>query len=184
MFKKIVEYFKTGKARKRIKKVIKLSYGIIFSEKYDLSLDEEVERFKHEIENICKNRIEVLQAYAILNPILYDRIPIEKIDLIYFVGLTKDIQNKKRNNEILSLEIQLEETKLKINLLLMDIYVKAGKGECDKNEYSFRGLVYRMEKAKKAPATSEETEKFKKYSDNLDALDEQIKIKEQQNKSQ
>jgi hypothetical protein len=127
----------------------------------------------NEIENTCKTQMEVLQAFSILNPILYDRIPIEKIDLNIFSDFNDLIKNKERNSEIFSAELDLEKIRLKINLQMMDIYLKAGKREFGKDKYSYRGIIYDIEKIKKAPATSDETEKFKNMAKDLHELYEQ-----------
>lgn len=177
MIKKIFEYFKNQKAKSDIKKIINLTYSIIFSEKYDLSTDRGVENFRKEIEDIFKNGIETLQAYSLINPVLYNQIPIEeienfqKINGINFIELLNKIHSKSRNEEILKAELELETTKLKANLLLMDIYVKAGKREFEQNEYSYRGLIYKVEKVKKAPASPEEKDEFKKRADKLIELE-------------
>ncbi|MEO7309413.1 MAG: hypothetical protein ABIX01_03370 [Chitinophagaceae bacterium] len=52
------------------------------------------------------------------------------------------------NEKLLSLKIDLEEAKLKFHLLTMDVYLKTGQIEYDKNELSYRGVVYRIEKGK------------------------------------
>jgi hypothetical protein len=175
MFKNIIKNFKLNKEKKQIMKVIKLSYNILFSEKYDLSTEEGVRLFKKEIELMCKNRIEILQSYSIINPILYDLISIVEVDLIYFVNLNKEILNKRRNDEILSLEIEMEETKLEINLLIVDKHIKTGKEECSKNEYSYRGMIYRIEKVKKSPMSLSEKQEIKTISNDLDVIEEKIK---------
>ncbi|NLT52778.1 MAG: hypothetical protein GXX85_17885 [Ignavibacteria bacterium] len=184
MFKKIIEYFKIRRTEARIKRTIKLAYSIVFTEKYDLSGDSGVDDFKNEIEVTCKNQIEILQAYSLINPLLYNQIPVEEIENyqrisgVYFIDLFNKIKYKERTDEILSLEMQIEENKLKINLLLLDTYVKAGKRENDKNEYSFRGMIYRLEKAKKSPATPEEKDEFKKKAEKINSLEKQIKDEE------
>ncbi len=77
----------------------------------------------------------------------------------------------------------METTKLKINLLIMDIYIKAGKRECNQNEYSYRGMIYRVKKVKKAPVSLEVKDKLKKRADKLNELDEQIKIGQEENRA-
>ncbi|MBK7227367.1 MAG: hypothetical protein IPH97_00490 [Ignavibacteriales bacterium] len=189
MIKRIIEYFKNLKAKSKIKKIINLAYSIIFSEKYDLSTDNGVECFIKEFENIFKNRIETLQAYSLINPILYNQIPIEEIDnfqkikKIDFVELINKIQSKIRNEEILKAELELEKAKLKVNLLIMDIYVKAGRSEFEKNEYSYAGMIYRAEKAKKAPASPKEKDEFKKLADKLNVVERQINVELDQHKT-
>lgn len=189
MIKRIFEYIKSSKAKSNINKIINLAYSIIFSEKYDLSTDSGVESFRKEFEDNFKNSIETLQAYSLINPVLYNQIPIEEIDNYQkingtsFIELLNDIHSKSRNEEILKAELELETSKLKVNLLLMDIYVKAGKREFENNEYSYRGMLYRVEKAKKAPASLEEKDEFKKRADKLNELEEQIKIEHEGNET-
>ncbi len=189
MIKRIFEYLKNQKAKSKIKKIINLAYSIIFSEKYDLSTDSGVENFRKEFEDNFKNRIETLIAYSLINPVLYNQIPIEeienyqKINEINFIELLNKIYSKSRNEEILKAELELETAKLKVNLLLMDVYVKAGKREFEKNEYSYRGMIYRVEKVKKAPASPEEKDEFKKRADKLSELEEQIQIEHEQDKT-
>lgn len=189
MIKRIFEYLKNQKAKSKIKKIIKLAYSIIFSEKYDISTDSGVENFRKEFEDNFKNRIETLIAYSLINPVLYNQIPIEEIEnyqktnKINFIELLNKIYSKSRNEEILKAELELETAKLKVNLLLMDIYVKAGKREFEKNEYSYGGMIYRVEKVKKAPASSEERDEFKKRADKLSELEEQIQNEHEQDKT-
>lgn len=175
MFKNIVKYFKLEREKKDIIKAIKLSYNIIFSKKYDLSTQEGVRLFKNEIKLSCKNKLEILQSYSIINHVLYDLISITEIDLIYFINLMKAVQDKRRNDEILSLEIEMEETKLEINLLIVDTHIKTGKKEFSKNEYSYRGMIYRIEKAKKSPITLSDKQEIKNISNELDVLGEELK---------
>lgn len=172
MFKNILEYFKVKREKKQILRVVKLSHNLIFSEKYDLSSETEVEKFMAEIENICKNKIEVLQSYLILNSLLkYSFVSIEETDLSSLTFLINDFQHKSNDDELLSLKIQVEEAKLRINLLMIDDHVKAGKEAFEKNEYSYKGMIYRIEKTKKSAATIEEKEKFKNISDELVKLE-------------
>ena len=115
MIKRIIEYFKIQKAKARIKKIIKLVYFIIFSEKYNLSTDDGIENFKKDFEENSKNHIEILQAYSIINPILYNQTPIEEIENyqrisgINFIDLLNKIQIENRNEEILKMELEVEE---------------------------------------------------------------------------
>lgn len=185
MLKRIIEHFKTQRANAKIKRIIKLAYSIIFSEKYDFSNDSGVEYFKKEIEENCKNRIETLQAYSLINLVLYNEIPIEDVEKYQnnFRELLNDIQREDRSEELLEAEFELETLKLKTNLLIMDLHVKTGKSECDKNEFSYRGLIYRLEKAKKAFASLEEKDDFKRRADELNEIQEQIKMKQEQDKT-
>lgn len=155
-------------------RVVKLSHNLIFSEKYDLSSETEVEKFMAEIENICKNKIEVLQSYLIINSLLkYSFVSIEETDLSSLIFLINDFQYKSNDDELLSLKIQVEEAKLRINLLMIDAHVKAGKEAFEKNEYSYEGMIYRLEKAKKSGANLEEKKEFKNISDEIDKLEGQ-----------
>ena len=169
MFKNIIKYFRVKRERKQILRVVKLSHNLIFSEKYDLSIETEVEKFKIEIKNICKNQIQVLQSYLIINSILqYTCVSIEETNLSSLSFLINDFQYKSKDEELLSLKIQVEESKLSINLLMIDAYVKAGKEAFEKNEYSYKGMIYRLEKAKKSAATLEEKKEFKNISEEID----------------
>ncbi len=101
MIKRIIEYFKIQKAKSKIKIIIKLVYSIIFLEKYDLSNDSGVENFRNEFEEKFKNHIEILQAYSLISPILYNQISIEEIEYyqkiseINFIELLNNIQKKR-----------------------------------------------------------------------------------------
>jgi hypothetical protein len=107
----------------------------------------------------------------------------QKIKGIDFVELINKIQSKIRNEEILKAELELEKAKLKVNLLIMDIYVKAGKREFENNEYSYRGMIYRVEKAKKAPASPKEKDELIKQADKLNVLEKQISVELDQHKT-
>lgn len=63
--------------------------------------------------------------------------------------------------------IELEKSKLKANLMINHIYLEEGKKAFIENKYSYRGALYRLEKASKGHSTLEIREELKLQTDKI-----------------
>lgn len=173
MLRKLSDFFKTAKTKYNIKKIAKYADSLIYSEKYNLSEESEHSRFKKEIEHKCGSGIKLLHAYTVLNHITYHRVAIEDVNMEFLVDEIRNVANEPKDNKLLSLLIKVEEAKLAANLLIMDIYLKAGKKAFDENEYSYRGIIYKAERANKGTLKKQDEETLKNLSDKLSGLESQ-----------
>lgn len=173
MLSKLFDFFNTAKIKYNIRKIAKYADSLIYSEKYNLSEESEHSRFKEEIEHKCGSGTNLLQAYIVLNHTTYHRIAIEDVNMELLVAEIMNAVSKPKDDKLISLLIKVEEAKLAANLLIMDLYLNAGKKAFDENEYSYRGIIYKAERANKGTLKKKDEESIKILSNDLSELESQ-----------
>lgn len=185
MFQKLLAGYQKRKKVKKVKNTILIINKLIYDEKYDLNEESGMEKFIREISG-PSDKISLIQIYMIVNRITRANIPIGDEGILMLNQELEDIRLKlilspKGSTELneahlkknkLKIQIQqsyleLEETKMHVNLLIRQQHIDNGKKKFKKDPYSFEGQIYKLEKVGKRPSSLEDLNGIKKSVDRM-----------------
>lgn len=206
MFQNLLAGYRKRKKIKNTKHTIQFINELIYNGKYDLSEDSERKKFIGEISG-TSDKIQLIQIYIIVNRITKAQLHIRDEQILLLndelesikikLSLSpKDLESSKVSAELNKAYLKLnkaniqmqqaylesEETKMHINLLFRQQHITSGKNEFRRNPYSFRGLIYKLEKVVKRPSTSEELTEIKESVDKLNEANLHLKETQTQQK--
>ncbi len=192
MFQNIRARLQKRKKIKKIKAIIQFANELIYSEKYNLDLESEQEKFIQKL-STTPDEIQLLETYRIVNRITKDQISLDDkaIEDLYeeLENLKHELSLSANNSHLHELNIQLQKTyleseklKMHVNFLIIQQHINSGKKAFKQNSYSFQGKIYELERTAKGPATAEERSKIKNLTDGIIDMNEQLKKNELEKK--
>jgi hypothetical protein len=152
MFKSLRKYF----LRQKIKKFIELAAAAIYSEQFDME-------FLVKKLSSSNESIDLLRVYVAIQIATRLIGPISKNDIDYALDELHSSEqhlNEPEFKTILGLHKNLAE----IYWIKKTEFILEAKLSYKTNEYSYEGMIYKLENAMKGPATSQEREKYKKLA--------------------
>jgi len=153
-----------------MKSLIREATESIYSEQFNF------EKIYSQIES-KSNKLKAL--IAIKYAVSYNE-PLKKADIIEALDETIGTEKEVQKGKEMEIFLDLLRDSVKLDWLKRTEYILNGKLANIKNEYSFEGSIYYLEKIKKGPATSIEREKWKSLSSEMLESEANLKRIEQE----
>ncbi|MGA2822726.1 MAG: hypothetical protein ABSE72_04300 [Bacteroidales bacterium] len=145
--------FKLFFLKRKLKRYIKRSSEILYSEKYDFSsdADQSLNRIINDITQNEVNEANSLLAYIAVSLTSKKKFPIDKFDINQSQNdyNSSIIELGYQNPQLHVLEIW--RSKALINILKFYLDTEIGKIAYNNNKYSYQGMIYYMSKINKGP---------------------------------
>lgn len=174
MFKK---YF----LAKKIESYLKCSTEILYSEKYDFSVDKN-QYLGDMVTDIIKsqeNIANLILAYIAISIVAKNKFPFDKLDInkaikdYNFALIELEIPEMQLNT------IEIWRLRALTEILKFDLDVTIGKVAYEHNKYSYEGIVYHMSKINKGPLTITKKQELRNMTSELSNTEALIKESEE-----